>query len=401
MTAFFERLLSFRWAPTTCMLVALALTLLITLCCAFVQIHLFDVQASWPGYTHMVENFAHPARWWRWFIGDISEVAFYKHELASIGLLAGAGLAWWAQRQGKGWQGFAICYGSGLLPWLMFSALLGLFLSQLLWGWTLQTGLWQPTFVAFVSLPSAMVLKFGAGWRVAVAGAVLGALLVAPASLLLVNFWCVPYELPSVIGNVLGMAVGSIVAFILCKRWPVLIGTVATREPPITPAQAATPASYGFVWGARRVLADFSEAPFLGNELASLGLLLGVLLGFYLNPESPAYGSRLLLEMLAGQALASAIGVTLWRKRWQSLGWYPTYIPIVSIVPATVLTYGGAPLVILLSAGLGALIAPPFAHAIGRRLPAFVHGYVANVLSMAVSTLMIVPVVGLALELCK
>lgn len=43
----------------------------------------------------------------------------------------------------------------------------------------------------------------------------------------------------------------------------------------------------------------------------------------------------------------------------------------------------------------GALVAPPLAMAITQRLPAYVHGYVGNVMSMAISTLGIVPLIGL------
>ncbi|MNF13146.1 hypothetical protein D3C80_2148810 [compost metagenome] len=49
----------------------------------------------------------------------------------------------------------------------------------------------------------------------------------------------------------------------------------------------------------------------------------------------------------------------------------------------------------MLSAVLGALIAPPLAVAISQRLPSHMHGYIGNVLSMAISTLGIVPLVGL------
>lgn len=148
-------------------------------------------QGSWPGYRDMVTALPHPAAWLRWVTGDISEVAFYKHELASLGLLSGAYLAWWASRQGKAWQGFSISYGTGLWPWLVTSSLIGLLLSNLLWGWSVTADTWQPTFAAFVSLPAAMVLMFGGGWKVTLNGAVLGALLVTPMCLLIVNLVCV------------------------------------------------------------------------------------------------------------------------------------------------------------------------------------------------------------------
>ncbi|MCO7504596.1 MULTISPECIES: hypothetical protein [unclassified Pseudomonas] len=349
----------------------------------------------WPDYAHMVANLHEPLARLRWIVGDISEVAFYKHELPAIGLLLGAALAHWAHRTGRAWQGFAICYGTGLWPWLVTSSLLGLVFSHVLWGWTLSASTWQPTFVAFVSLPAAMVLLFGGGWKVAINGALLGALLVTPASLLLVNYLCYPLGLPVVIGNVGGMAVASVLAFMLCQRFAGLVrSTPPVDAPPPAPVvERATP-HHGVGWTLRRVLADFSEAPFFGNELASLGLLLGVLAAYLLSPAGPAYGSQLVLEMVGGQALASLIGVLLWRRQWMQRGWYPTYIPIVSVVPAAVLTLGGTWEVVVLSAGLGAVMAPPLAVAISQRLPSHLHGYIGNVLSMAACTLMILPFVG-------
>jgi len=362
-----------------------------------------QLEAAWPGYNDIAQNLHLPASWWRWLIGDISEFAFYKHEFASIGLVAGAALAYFGGRNGKAWAGFPICYGTGLWPWLVMSSLLGLLLSNLLWGWTLSEQDWQPTFVAFVSLPAAMVLLFGRGWRVTFSGAILGAILVTPTALLLVNHVCKPMEWPAVVGNVLGMALASIMAFVLCSWFPKLVRSgepqtdkgspAATPSPTPTPTPTPTP-DYGTWWVMRRILADFSEAPFFGNELASLGLLLGVALAFVLNPHSPAYGSGLLPAIIGGQLLSASIGVLVWRRQWIGRGWYPTYIPLVSVVPAAILTHGASMPVILLSASLGALIAPPLSTVIAARLPGYMHPYIANVFSMAISTLLIVPLAG-------
>ncbi|MCW1245178.1 threonine/serine exporter family protein [Pseudomonas sp. SAICEU22] len=357
--------------------------------------------AHWPDYSHMVSNLPQPTAWLRWVLGDISEVAFYKHEFASIGLLAGAYLAYRANRTGKTWQGFSICYGSGLWPWLVTSSLLGLLLSNLLWGWTVTATAWQPTFAAFVSLPAAMVLMFGGGWKVAINGAVMGALLVTPACLLIVNYVCNPLGLPVVIGNVSGMAVASVLAFLICRYQPGLVKAQASAEPtepPRAPVPAKTP-DYGVVWMLRRILADFSEAPFFGNEWASLGLIAGALLAYSLSPMSPAYGSGLLPQLIGAQALTSALGVIIWRRQWMRRGWYPTYIPLVSVVPAALLTYGDSWLVIISSALLGALMAPPLACAIAKQLPADMHAFIANVLSMAISTVLIIPFIGLLITL--
>ncbi|MEB0205983.1 hypothetical protein [Pseudomonas sp. CCC3.1] len=346
----------------------------------------------WPGYSDMMGDWPSPLAWLRWVVGDISEVAFYKHEFASLGLLLGGALGYWASRYAKTWQGFSISYGTGLWPWLVTSSLLGLALSNALWGWTLTAQTWQPTFAAFVSLPAAMVLMFGGGWKVTLNGAILGALLVTPSCLLIVNFVCLPLELTVVVGNVLGMALGSAVAFGVCRLVPALVRSQVEQH--VAKPEAVPPPDYGMVWTMRRVLADFSEAPFFGNEWASLGMLAGVLLAYALNPFSPAYGSGLLLHLVAAQALTSLLGVIIWRGQWQKRGWYPTYVPLVSVVPASVLTFGGSATVMVASALLGALIAPPLACAIAQRLPTYMHPYIGNVLSMAMSTLLIVPVIG-------
>ena len=384
-------------SPARFLILWMVTVLMVALATAWVAFsHSTSGADYWPGYNDMMASLPSPVAWLRWVLGDISEVAFYKHEFASIGLLAGAYLAYWANRTGRSWQGFAISYGSGLWPWLVTSSLLGLLLSNLLWGWTVTATSWQPTFAAFVSLPAAMVLMFGGGWKVTVNGAIMGAMLVTPMCLLMVNYLCNPLGLPVVIGNVSGMAVASVLAFLLCRYLPSLVKSDPSTNPcdPAPEPTATKTPDYGVIWSMRRVLADFSEAPFFGNEWASLGLILGALLAFTLNPLSPVYGSQLLPQLIGAQALTSALGVLIWRRHWISYGWYPTYVPLVSVVPAALLTYGGSWQVIVMSALLGALIAPPLAWAIAKRLPADMHGFIGNVLSMAISTLLIIPFIG-------
>lgn len=329
------------------------------------------------------------AHFGRWFLSNISDAQYYAHLLPSLGLLAGASLAHWASMRGMAWRGFPLGCGSGLWPWMVTSSLLGLLLSNLFWGWTLRSGDWQPTFVCFVSLPAVTVLLYGAGWKTFTSGAFLGALLVTPLSLLAVNVICRPLGWPLVVGNALGMAFGTAAGCWLLNRcaWQRAL-----------PKGTSSFVRAGRCWGLRRVLADFSEAPFFGNEWASAGLIGGALLAYWLEPGGSFNGTGWLPGLLAAQALASGLGVWLWRRQWAKRGWYPTFVPLVSVVPAAILTHGPGWPVIVLSATCGAVIAPPLAVAISSRLPAYVHCMVGNVASMAISTLLIVPCIGLAVE---
>jgi hypothetical protein len=90
--------------------------------------------------------------------------------------------------------------------------------------------------------------------------------------------------------------------------------------------------------------------------------------------------------LLIAQILTAALAVTLWHRQWARYGWYPTFVPVVSIAPATVLAFGGTIQSVVVAAVLGAVIGPPLAAAVARRLPADFHPFIGNVISMACAT---------------
>jgi hypothetical protein len=278
------------------------------------------------------------------------------------------------------------------------SALLGLLISNVAWGWTITvSGMWQPTFVPFVSVPCALVLVYGRGWAVALTGAVLGAALTTPIALVAVNLLCRPIGLPDVVGATTGMWVSGLIAFVLCRSLPWLprpLSESTRQASSVRRERDRRVAAQGPIWAARRILADFTEAQFYGNEWASVGLLAGTLLSYALNPDLPAHGSGLVPQLLTAQVMTAALGAALWRRQWAEKGWYPTFVPVVSIAPATVLAFGGTVPSVLAGAVLGALIGPPLAAFIAKRLPADFHPLVANTMSMAAGTALVVPLLA-------
>jgi len=138
------------------------------------------------------------------------------------------------------------------------------------------------------------------------------------------------------------------------------------------------------------MLADFTDAQFIGNEWASAGLLFGTVVSYLLNPLLAGSVGDVLPTLLGAQILTAALSVVLWHRQWAEYGWYPTFVPVVSIAPATVLAFGGTLQSVVVGAALGALIGPPFAAAVARRLPLDFHPFIGNVISMACTTTLVV-----------
>lgn len=320
-----------------------------------------------------------------------SEPNFYSSSLAGIGLLVGGTVGHWLQTRRRAAAGFAQAGGTGLWVPMLAGAMLGVVISNLVWGWTLAGGAWQPLFAPFASVSPAVVLMFGADARTVLTGGALGGLVTPPFSVFGADVLCPRLGLPPVVGVTGGMAVAAVVAFTICRHlsWlprPTLTGTESPGR---------SPEKHGASWVLRRSLADFSAAQFFGSEWASAGLIVGAIVAYLLNPAAPAFGSGLLPQILAAQALTAIAGVTLWRRHWDRRPFYPTFVPIVSVAPACVLTYGGTPASIVGGSILGAIIGPPLAAAISARLPADFHPFTGYVAAMAIATSLIIPALRL------
>jgi hypothetical protein len=351
-----------------------------------------------PTYTGWHGDYSDVASWVAWVLGDTTEPGYAHSAPAGALMLVGGYVAHRTCSSTRRWMGFPVTSGTGLFGWAVGSAALGLVLSNAAWGWTIAvSGMWQPTFVPFASVPPAVVLVYGGRRSVALTGAVLGAALSTPIAVLAVNFGCRPLGLPLVVGATTGMAISAVMAFALCRHLPWMrrARVVVPRCTAGTPHHFVDSARQGPQWLARRMLADFTDAQFIGNEWASAGLLAGTVISYLLNPAMAGDVGNLLPELLIAQVLAAALAVTLWHRQWATYGWYPTFVPVVSIAPATVLAFDGSLQAIVTGAVLGALIGPPFAAAVARRLPPDFHPFIGNVVSMAASTATIVTALSL------
>ena len=320
----------------------------------------------------------------------MSEATFYKHELASLGMLAGGALAWRASRRASAGRGSPFLtrrdYGPGCC-------------SVRRWGWCSATccGVDDPRRARVAT--DLCRLCFTAGrdgadvWpgmenrrcRRGTGGVVGDAVFAVVGQLCLRAVGAA-----GVIGNVGGMALGSVTAFMLYRRLPWL--TAHDNAPPIV--AAAPPEQVlgraGSCAGCWRTLPNRPSLAMSGRAPASLRGAVG--------HRAERLVARLRFRTFGGNLDGPGAGRRDWRRGLAApvdrQGWYPTYIPVVSVAPAAVLAYGGTATAIVGGALLGALLGPPLAAALSPSAQDF-HPYVGNVLSMAFSTLLIVPALGL------
>lgn len=323
--------------------------------------------------------------WWTWVLGDFTEPASYKSPIASVGLLVGAFVAYFLWRTSSRLAGTPVSYGLGArFPWMIGSVTLSLLMSNLVFRELLADGRWQPTFVVVASVPAAIVLLYGRGWAILGTAAVLGVVTVPPLAMVLITKLCMPVGIPNVVGIVLAMGIGGVIACAVCHVLPWMRITADPTPPPVP---ATTARQNEVTWTIRRILSDFSEAQFIGNEWAGGLMIVGACVGFLIDPSFAGYGLELLPRILFSQVLASAIGVILWRQWYRDGGWTATYVPVVSCAPTAVIAFGGSWPAVILGAAIGAVLGAPVARLLAKPLPPTFHPYIANVLSMAVTTL--------------
>lgn len=326
--------------------------------------------------------------WWSWVLGDFTEPTSYKSPLASVGLLVGAFAAYFLWRSSSRFAGTPVSYGFGArFPWMIGAVVLSLVATNLLFRGLLVDGEWQPTFVVVASVPAAVVLLYGRGWAVLGTGAVLGIVTVPPLAMLLIANFCAPNGIPNVVGIVSAMALGGVIACATCRFLPWM--RVPDDAPPVHGAGRVDARRSEAAWTVRRVLADFSEAQFIGSEWAGGLMILGACAGFLIDPSFAGYGLELLPRILFAQVLTSAIGVVLWRQWYRGGGWTATYVPVVSSAPTAVVAFGGSWSALVLGAAIGAALGAPVARLLTKLIPPLFHPFIANVTSMAVTTLVV------------
>lgn len=336
-----------------------------------------------------------------WLLMDFSQPQFYGGVLPSVGLIVGGFIAWRLASNRSKYSGFQICYGSSTMwPWVLASQIISLVVAIFVIDSTRYfTGGefdFLPTFITVAGAPPALMLMYGPSYRTLFVTSILGGLLSFPVAFWMMTKVVPVFEIPGVVGNVLTMALTGIIIGQILKSLPWIqkkpIIKVGSNEIEISLKEKHTHMIKPS-WFVRRVFADFSEAPFYGNEIAGLFIVIGICLEWLLNSGTGIHGNLLIPAIVLSQFIGSAVGILLYFSKYLEYGWYATYVPLVSVGPACVLIFGGTIQVAVTAGVLGGILGGPIAEYISNKLPDHIHGTVGNVTSMAISTIVVVSII--------
>ena len=335
-----------------------------------------------------------------WLLMDFSQPQFYGGVLPSIGIIVGGFVAWRLALNRSKYCGFAICYGSSTMwPWVFASQIISLVVVIFVIDSTRYFAggefAFLPTFITVAGVPPSLMLMYGPSYKTLFVTSIFGGLLSFPIAFWMMTKIVPIFEIPGVVGNVLTMALTGVIIGQTLKSLPWIqkkpIKKIRSQEIELSMKEKhilMTKPS----WFVRRVFADFSEAPFYGNEIAGLFIVIGISIEWLLNSRSGINGNLLVPAIVLSQFVGSGVGIFLYFSKYLEHGWYATYVPLVSVGPTCVLIYGGSLKIAIIAGVLGGILGGPIAEYISNRLPDHIHATVGNVTSMAVSTTVVVSI---------
>lgn len=331
-------------------------------------------------------------------LSDWGDPTYQKTALGGLMMIVGCIIALYTGKKSK--CTFGVAYGTGLFFPILAAQLIAsagsVFLYQSIF---ITEGVsFVPSFIAIASFTPAIILKYGGQWYKILTAGVLGVFLGCPFAYFINVKFASDWGLPGAVAWVTPMIVSGILALETCRFLPWMRRQDSDPEAPAAPAGtpalgAANAPKMNNEWFIKRVLADFTEPTFYGNELAGLLFILGGIVSIFLNPANPGYGDgNVYLVILCSQILCSAIGIFLYWHRYYELGWYNTFVPVASLTPAFVLFYGTSLHVVIVGAIVGAVFMPPIADYVGSKCAERWHGYIGSVVSMWICCLMFIAI---------
>ena len=286
-----------------------------------------------------------------WFFADLTEASFLASAPASIIMCIMAFAAAALEKKKSKHAGTGVDGNNEIFSSMFFSACASMILGQLVFGNFFSAG-WIASFLTV----QAFVAYYGGGFVKSATATVAGTIVTFLACHYLLQYVIMPLKLPLFIA----VSIGIFIAVPLCTQIFHLMPWMTPKipTPPAAnsdiPAPTPTPAKFFL----HRVFGDIGELNFWGSSLATIGMYIGAIISWVLNPMHPCYGSGNFPLVMCAQILTAALAIFIYYPKWKQGGWAFTFASVV-FTSAIVSTYPVHPVIVIPTIIIAAVVFAP------------------------------------------
>lgn len=287
---------------------------------------------------------------WRgaWFMADITEGTFIGSLPATIMVLIGSYIGAYLERKKSPAMGTGVDGNGQIFTIMTISGFIALILGPIVYSSFFNSGLFVPSFAAFLSV-QAMVVNFNANTiPKALTVSVLGSLVNLPICFWFVKYFTAPNNLPLFCAVGLSIIITVPLCSEIMHRLPWMKQTPAPEatatgsdEGDAAVAESASESTTDMLqdqteekltvasestFFINRIFGDVGEMILWGSSIGVILMYIGYIVGAYLNPAHAAFNPQIVIP---AQLITGAVGILIWYPKWKEEGWVFTFAPLL------------------------------------------------------------------------
>ena len=284
-----------------------------------------------------------------WFFADLTEGSFIASLPASVGMIIMGFVAAALERRRSPWAGTGVAGNGSIFTVMFVTTCLSLILGQVLYDGLFASG-WIPTFATVLTV-QVFVIFYGPDLKKAATSLIVGTIVTCPVCFVLLYGIVSPLGLPLFIAVSVGVAIVVPVCSLLFRLMPWM-----TIPAPVEGANPTDQPKGRFFVG--QVLGDIGQLTIWGSTWATVGMYVGAIISWVMNPMHPAYGSGNLPLLIMVQLVTGALAILIWYPKWKKTGMAFTFAGIV-FASAIVSTYPPSWAIVIPTILIGAVVFAP------------------------------------------
>lgn len=284
-----------------------------------------------------------------WFFADLTEGSFIAALPASIGMIIMGFVAAALERKKSKHAGTGVAGNGHIFLAMFLTTCAALILGQVIYGSLFSSG-WIPTFAVVLTV-QVFVIFYGVNWKKILTSLIVGTIITFPVCYWLLYGIVSPLGLPLFIAVSVGVAIVVPVCSLIFRLMPWM--DIPAPAPGSNPTDQNK--SKFFV---HQIFGDIGQLTIWGSSWATIGMYIGGIIGWVMNPLHPAYGSGNFPLLIMVQVVTGALAILIWYPKWKKNGMAFTFAGIV-FASAIVSTYPPSWAIVIPTIIIGAVVFAP------------------------------------------